>query len=227
METGATRSAAAGRRADAAPPRDRPRHPRMPPIATMTPGDARADGRARGACARELAEARTQIAQLERLADEDALTPIANRRAFVRELTRMIAFTNRYGVPSSVVYFDVNGMKQINDNHGHPAGDAALRQVAKVLLDNVRSSDIVGPARRRRVRRHPRPYQPGAGQRQGRRAGRGDRRDAAALGRGRHPRQRRARRLFVLRRRRRRTSRSKPPTARCTGKSGATPRRVV
>jgi diguanylate cyclase (GGDEF)-like protein len=93
---------------------------------------------------RQLADARTQIAQLERLADEDALTPIANRRAFVRELTRMIAFTKRYGVPSSVVYFDVNGMKQINDNHGHPAGDAALRLIAKLLLDNVRSSDIVG-----------------------------------------------------------------------------------
>ncbi len=93
---------------------------------------------------RELAEARAQISQLERLADEDALTPIANRRAFVRELTRMIAFTKRYGVPSSVVYFDVNGMKQINDTYGHLAGDAALRLVAKLLLDNVRSSDIVG-----------------------------------------------------------------------------------
>ena len=56
----------------------------------------------------------------------------------------MIAFTRRYGVPSSVVYFDVNGMKQINDTHGHPAGDAALRHVADVLCKNVRSSDIVG-----------------------------------------------------------------------------------
>lgn len=93
---------------------------------------------------RELEDARAQIALLERLADEDALTPIANRRAFVRELTRMIAFSQRYGVPSSVVYFDVNGMKQINDSHGHPAGDAALRHVAKVLLDNTRSSDVVG-----------------------------------------------------------------------------------
>jgi len=93
---------------------------------------------------RELEDARAQIALLERLADEDALTPIANRRAFVRELTRMIAFTQRYGVPSSVVYFDVNGLKQINDRYGHPAGDAALTHIAKVLLDNTRSSDIVG-----------------------------------------------------------------------------------
>ncbi len=92
----------------------------------------------------ELARARGRIASLERLADEDALTPVANRRAFVRQLTRMIAFTHRYGVPASVVYFDINNMKQINDEHGHPAGDAALRHIAAVLRQNIRSSDIVG-----------------------------------------------------------------------------------
>jgi len=93
---------------------------------------------------RELEIARARIAQLERLADEDSLAPIANRRAFVRELSRMIAFTRRYGPPSSVIYFDVNGMKHINDTYGHPAGDAALRHVAEVLSKNVRESDIVG-----------------------------------------------------------------------------------
>jgi diguanylate cyclase (GGDEF)-like protein len=92
----------------------------------------------------ELAKARSRIASLERLADEDSLTPVANRRAFVRQLVRMIAFTHRYGVPASVVYFDVNNMKQINDAHGHPAGDGALRHIATVLRDNIRSSDIVG-----------------------------------------------------------------------------------
>jgi diguanylate cyclase (GGDEF)-like protein len=98
----------------------------------------------REAMQRELEDARERIAQLERLADEDSLAPIANRRAFVRELSRMIAFTRRYGPPSSVIYFDVNGMKQINDTHGHPAGDAALRHVADVLCKNVRESDVVG-----------------------------------------------------------------------------------
>jgi diguanylate cyclase (GGDEF)-like protein len=92
----------------------------------------------------ELRDAQARIVQLERLADEDSLAPIANRRAFVRELSRMIAFTRRYGPPSSVIYFDVNGMKQINDTYGHPAGDAALRHVAEMLLKNVRESDIVG-----------------------------------------------------------------------------------
>jgi diguanylate cyclase (GGDEF)-like protein len=92
----------------------------------------------------DLAKARGRIAALERLADEDSLTAVANRRAFVRQLTRMIAFTHRYGVPASVVYFDLNNMKQINDAHGHPAGDVALRHVATVLRGNIRSSDIVG-----------------------------------------------------------------------------------
>jgi len=92
----------------------------------------------------ELARARGRIASLERLADEDALIPVANRRAFVRELTRMIGFSHRYGVPASVVYFDINNMKQINDEYGHPTGDAALCHIATVLRQNVRSSDIVG-----------------------------------------------------------------------------------
>jgi diguanylate cyclase (GGDEF)-like protein len=92
----------------------------------------------------ELAKARLQIASLERLADEDALTPVANRRAFVRQLARMIAFAQRYGVPASIVYFDVNNLKQINDSHGHPAGDAALRHVATVLAENIRTSDLIG-----------------------------------------------------------------------------------
>ena len=92
----------------------------------------------------DLARARQRIAVLERLADADALTPVANRRAFMRYLARMIGYTHRYGVAASVVYFDINNMKQINDEHGHPAGDAALRHMATVLRDNIRLSDFVG-----------------------------------------------------------------------------------
>jgi diguanylate cyclase (GGDEF)-like protein len=93
---------------------------------------------------RELAEARTRIGYLERLADEDPLMPVANRRAFVRELTRMMSFAQRYGTTASVVYFDINSLKQINDEYSHAAGDAALLQVARILVDNVRNTDVVG-----------------------------------------------------------------------------------
>src|SRR3546814_12181986 len=43
-----------------------------------------------------------------------------------------------------VLYFDVNNLKRINDQHGHAAGDAALKKIADVLLANVRESDLVG-----------------------------------------------------------------------------------
>ncbi len=56
----------------------------------------------------------------------------------------MIAFAERYGVSGSVLYFDIDGMKRINDTWGHAAGDAALKHVAEVLLRDVRASDIVG-----------------------------------------------------------------------------------
>ena len=92
----------------------------------------------------ELNISRGRIQHLERLADQDSLVPVYNRRAFVRELTRAISMTERYGAPSTVIYFDVNNMKHINDIHGHPAGDTALRHVADRLRDQVRDSDIVG-----------------------------------------------------------------------------------
>ena len=92
---------------------------------------------------RELVQKERRLRYLEILADEDPLTPVVNRRAFVRELSREMAYAQRYGVPSSVLFFDVNGMKQINDNFGHSAGDTALNHVAHQLLDKLRSSDVV------------------------------------------------------------------------------------
>ena len=92
----------------------------------------------------ELRQAHSRINYLEHLADEDSLVPVANRRAFVRELTRMISFAERYNTPGSVLFFDVNNMKEINDRFGHSAGDAALRLVAEVLVEGLRASDVVG-----------------------------------------------------------------------------------
>ncbi|HKJ73675.1 MAG TPA: GGDEF domain-containing protein [Alphaproteobacteria bacterium] len=91
----------------------------------------------------ELARTHARLTEMERLADEDSLAPIPNRRAFVRELTRMISFTERYGGTNSLIYFDVNGLKEINDKFGHSAGDALLVHVARLLTENVRESDMV------------------------------------------------------------------------------------
>lgn len=93
---------------------------------------------------RDLQQSQARIAHLEQLADQDPLTPVANRRAFVRELTRMMSFADRYDAVSSLVYFDLNGLKPVNDTYGHAAGDAVIAYVARVLVQNVRDSDVVG-----------------------------------------------------------------------------------
>jgi len=93
---------------------------------------------------RELAATRARLDEAERNADQDQLLPLLNRRAFVRELTRYIAFAGRYGTPASLIYFDLNGFKTINDTYGHAGGDAALLNFAQVLSSNVRDSDCIG-----------------------------------------------------------------------------------
>jgi diguanylate cyclase (GGDEF)-like protein len=99
----------------------------------------------------EIDDLRTQVGQLkarlaetEGLADRDALTPVLNRRALMRELSRIRTFAQRYGAQASLAYFDLDGLKGVNDRLGHAAGDAALKAVAERLLANVRQSDVVG-----------------------------------------------------------------------------------
>jgi diguanylate cyclase (GGDEF)-like protein len=92
----------------------------------------------------EVARLKAKLVETEGLADRDALTPLLNRRAFLRELSRIRTFGQRYGAPASLVYFDLDGFKTVNDRYGHAAGDAALQAVAERLAANVRESDIVG-----------------------------------------------------------------------------------
>jgi diguanylate cyclase (GGDEF)-like protein len=92
----------------------------------------------------ELTQARTRLDEVEKTADQDQMLPLLNRRAFVRELTRCIAFTTRYSTPAALIYFDLNHLKQTNDTLGHAAGDALLTHFAKLLLSYVRESDCVG-----------------------------------------------------------------------------------
>ncbi len=92
----------------------------------------------------EVGRLKSRLTEAEGLADRDALTPLLNRRAFVRELGRVRTFAQRYGAPASLVYFDLDGFKAINDRYGHAAGDAALQAVAERLIANVRDSDVIG-----------------------------------------------------------------------------------
>jgi diguanylate cyclase (GGDEF)-like protein len=92
----------------------------------------------------EVTRLKARLEEAESLADTDVLAPVLNRRAFVRELNRIIAFVGRYQSSAALLYFDLDGFKGVNDRYGHAAGDAALRTVAGRLLAHVRVSDIVG-----------------------------------------------------------------------------------
>ena len=85
-----------------------------------------------------------QIAELENLADRDTLVSAFNRRAFTRELQRVISFGQRYGTTNSLVFLDINGLKQINDRFGHAVGDMALARVADILSAVSFSVSVAG-----------------------------------------------------------------------------------
>jgi len=92
---------------------------------------------------RELRHTQLRLLEAEHSADRDHLLPLLNRRAFVRELTRAIGLTARYSTHSSLIYFDLDEFKRVNDSFGHAAGDAVLTHFADILLAHVRDSDIV------------------------------------------------------------------------------------
>lgn len=74
----------------------------------------------------------------------DYLTHIANRRHFLEVLDSNIAMAERHHQPLSLLTLDIDFFKQINDNHGHSAGDAVLRKVAASLRKGLRKGDFVG-----------------------------------------------------------------------------------
>ena len=87
---------------------------------------------------------KSRLSEAQDLADRDSLTPLYNRRALVRELQRTIAHVERHGAAASLVYFDLDGFKAVNDRFGHAAGDMVLRAVAERLARLVRDTDVVG-----------------------------------------------------------------------------------
>lgn len=93
--------------------------------------------------AREVERLESRLEQLDRLACMDTLVPAANRRGLLKALEMVLARHERHGVPAAVLFIDVNGLKAINDSHGHAAGDAALVHLTELMSRNVRKSDLV------------------------------------------------------------------------------------
>ena len=83
------------------------------------------------------------IDALVELSSRDALTGLANRRAFEAAVGREVDRVARSGEPALLLALDIDHFKRVNDSHGHAAGDQVIRAVAAALLDCVRPMDLV------------------------------------------------------------------------------------
>lgn len=93
--------------------------------------------------ARDVTDRKALERELERLSRHDSLTGLLNRHSFDEALERQLAYTRRYGEGGAVLIIDLDRFKQINDELGHAAGDAALCHVARLLDANLRQTDTV------------------------------------------------------------------------------------
>jgi diguanylate cyclase (GGDEF)-like protein len=82
--------------------------------------------------------------ELSYQARHDALTDLLNQTSFTRELDLELERAKRYGSGVTLVFFDLDDFKELNDTHGHQAGDRALKQVARLLREEIRQSDLAG-----------------------------------------------------------------------------------
>ena len=83
------------------------------------------------------------VGELDRLSREDALTGVANRRAWDEALARSSAEAERSGRTLSVLLLDIDRFKDINDEHGHRRGDEVLQEVAGCLAGRIRGADLL------------------------------------------------------------------------------------
>ncbi|MCF6303260.1 MAG: diguanylate cyclase, partial [Devosiaceae bacterium] len=81
----------------------------------------------------EISVLKTRILELEQTADTDPLVPVYNRRALMREIGRAQTLMARYDILCSIIFFDLNGFKEINDRYGHNIGDDLLIKVGTIL----------------------------------------------------------------------------------------------
>jgi diguanylate cyclase (GGDEF)-like protein len=91
----------------------------------------------------DISERKRLEAELQRLATEDDLTGLRNRRSFEAALEHQVARCARYGERAAILLLDLDGFKAVNDTHGHLAGDQLLQHVAAVLRGRLRAVDVV------------------------------------------------------------------------------------
>jgi len=93
---------------------------------------------------RDLASMAEQELAALQLATMDDLTLLSNRRGFINLGKQAVAMCQRLERPISLLYFDLDDFKAVNDTYGHAEGDYALKSFAKILRNNLRESDVLG-----------------------------------------------------------------------------------
>jgi diguanylate cyclase (GGDEF)-like protein len=83
-----------------------------------------------------------KVDALAQLSETDSLTGLLNARGFSARLSRELKRARRYREPLTLLFFDIDGLKDINDRYGHRAGSMALRKVARVIRSELRESDV-------------------------------------------------------------------------------------
>ncbi len=106
------------------------------------PGHERSRGRL--VVIRDETELRDALFRLEQLARKDPLTALANRRGFMEAAHTAFRSAERYDETIAAAVFDLDRFKQVNDSHGHAVGDAVLVAFARIVGDELRSSDVAG-----------------------------------------------------------------------------------
>jgi len=91
----------------------------------------------------EAAKEADDLEYLKTLSFQDALTGLDNRRSFENVLSKSIEASKRYKKPLSLIMFDIDNFKQINDTYGHPKGDEILKEISLLVKSNIRKSDMV------------------------------------------------------------------------------------
>jgi diguanylate cyclase (GGDEF)-like protein/PAS domain S-box-containing protein len=106
-------------------------------------GDTVAGGACAIAILEDVGDRKLRELELERLADTDPLTGLWNRRRFAAELDRHMSLNARYGPRGALLMVNIDALEQINDTHGHLAGDQAIITVAELLRAQLRASDVI------------------------------------------------------------------------------------
>lgn len=92
----------------------------------------------------QILEMRLRVKEVHALALTDGLTGIANRAGIELEIEKAIAVIDRHGLPFSLLYFDVDHFKTVNDQRGHEAGDELLRLIGRTLAEDTRREEVSG-----------------------------------------------------------------------------------